>query len=144
MRIAMVVTPLEDLNLRLASQIGVTDIVIRRIETTKALSCAWMAGKKEFSAVVVKAFKSFFQIFRCLTASPGRAVGSWSWNGTSRVRGLISERSYPWAVEPAGLNGSIRHRLSGEGSGGELERCLRWGRAGAIGSGTAARPTPVR
>ena len=27
------------------------------------------------------------------------------------VRGLISERSYPWAVEPAGLNGSIRHRL---------------------------------
>jgi len=42
------------------------------------------------------------------------------------VRGLISERSYPWAVEPAGLNGSIRHRLSGEGSGGELERCLRW------------------
>ncbi len=41
------------------------------------------------------------------------------------VRGLISERSYPWAVEPAGLNGSIRHRLSGEGSGGELE-CMRW------------------
>ena len=43
------------------------------------------------------------------------------------VRGLISERSYPWAVEPAGLNGSIQHQLSGEGSGGELERCLRWG-----------------
>ena len=44
------------------------------------------------------------------------------------VRGLISERSYPWAVEPAGLNGSIRPILSGEGSGGgELERCLRWG-----------------
>ena len=41
------------------------------------------------------------------------------------VRGLIFERSYPWAVEPAGLNGSIRHRLSSEGSGGELERCLR-------------------
>ena len=36
------------------------------------------------------------------------------------VRGLISERSYPWAVEPAGLNGSIRPRISGEGSGGEL------------------------
>ena len=85
MRIAMVVTPLEDLNLRLASQIGVTDIVIRRIETTKALSCAWMAGKKEFSAVVVKAFKSFFQIFRCLTASPGRAVGSWWWTDSSMV-----------------------------------------------------------
>jgi len=26
------------------------------------------------------------------------------------VPGLISERSYPWAVEPAGLNGSIRER----------------------------------
>jgi len=49
------------------------------------------------------------------------------------VRGLISERSYPWTVEPAGLNGSIRHRLSGEGSGGKLERCLRWGRAGEGG-----------
>ena len=24
-----------------------------------------------------------------------RLVGSWSWNGTSMVRGLISERSYP-------------------------------------------------
>jgi len=86
-----------------------------------------MAGKKEFSAGVVKAFKSF-QIFPVPAASPGRAVGSWSWRGTSMVRGLISERSYPWAVEPAGLNGSIRPILSGEGSGGgELERCLRWG-----------------
>ena len=27
------------------------------------------------------------------------------------MRGLISERSYPWAVEPAGLNGSIRERV---------------------------------
>ena len=26
-----------------------------------------------------------------------------------------------------GLNDSIQHQLSGEGSGGELERCLRWG-----------------
>ena len=42
------------------------------------------------------------------------------------MRFLISERSYPWAVEPARLNGSIRPILSGEGSGGELERCLRW------------------
>ena len=41
------------------------------------------------------------------------------------VRGLISERSYAWAVEPAAVNGSIQHQLSGEGSGGELERCLR-------------------
>ena len=40
------------------------------------------------------------------------------------VRGLISERSYPWTVEPAGLNSSIWPILSGEGSGGELERCL--------------------
>ena len=63
MLIAMVLTPLEDLNLRLASQIGVTDIVIRRIETTKALSCAWMAGKKEFSAVVVKPATSLELMF---------------------------------------------------------------------------------
>ena len=42
------------------------------------------------------------------------------------VRGLISERSYPCTVEPARLNGSIRPILSGEGSGGELERCLGW------------------
>ena len=54
-------------------------------------------------------------------------MGFWSWNGTSMLRGLISERSYPLAVKPAGLNGSIQHQLSGEGSGGELERCLRWG-----------------
>ena len=85
-----------------------------------------MAGKKEASAVVVKLSRVFSGYLRCLTASPDRAVGSWSWNGTSMVRGLISERSYPWAVEPAGLNGSIRPILSGEGSGGELERCLRW------------------
>ena len=52
--------------------------------------------------------KSSPRCFRCLTASPGRAVRSWSWRGTSMVRGLISERSYPWAVEPAGLNGSVR------------------------------------
>jgi len=62
-----------------------------------------MAGKKEFSAVVVKALKSFSRYFRCLTASPGRAVESWSWRGTTVVRGLIFERSYPWAGEPAGL-----------------------------------------
>jgi hypothetical protein len=33
-----------------------------------------MAGKKEFSAVVVKAFKSFSRYFRCLTAS-GQSCG---------------------------------------------------------------------
>ena len=97
-----------------------------RIGTTKAISCAWMADKKEVSAVVVKAFKSF-QMFPVPDGESGQSCGSWSWRGTSRVRGLISERSYPWAVEPAGPNGSIRPRLSGEGSGGEFECCLRWG-----------------
>jgi len=45
-----------------------------RLGTTKAISCAWMAGKKEFSAVVVKAFKSFSRYFRCLTTS-GQSCG---------------------------------------------------------------------
>ncbi len=94
-----------------------------RIETTMALSCAclscaWMIGKKEFSAVVVKAFKSSFQLFSVPDGDSGQSVGSWSWRGTRMVRGLISERSYPWAVEPAGLNGSIRPIFSGEGSAG--------------------------
>jgi hypothetical protein len=66
-----------------------------------------MAGKKEFSAVAVKALKSFFQICPVPDGESGQSCGSWSWRGTSRVRGLISERSYPWAVEPAGLNGSM-------------------------------------
>ena len=57
----------------------------------------------------------------------GQSCGVLELEGTSMLRGPISERSYPWAAEPARLNGSIRHRLSGEGSGGELERCLRWG-----------------
>ena len=35
------------------------------------------------------------------------------------VRGLISERSYPWAVEPARLNGSIRHRKAAAGRASE-------------------------
>ena len=35
------------------------------------------------------------------------------------VRGLISERSYPWAVEPARLNGSIRHRKAAAGQASE-------------------------
>ena len=96
-----------------------------RIGTTKAISCAWMAGKKEVSVVVVKDFKRFFQLFPVPDGESGQSCGSWNWRDTSMVRGLISERSYPWAVEPAGLNGSIRHRLSDEGSGGELERCLR-------------------
>ena len=34
-----------------------------RIGTTKAISCAWRAGKEEFWAVVVKVFKNCFQIF---------------------------------------------------------------------------------
>ena len=44
----------------------------------------------------------FSRCFRCLTASAGRVVESWIWRTTSMVRGLISELSYPWAVEPAG------------------------------------------
>jgi len=102
-----------------------------------------MSGKKEFSAVVVKASRVFSRL-PVPGGESGQSGGSWSWRGTRMVRGLISERSYPWEVEPAGLNGSIRRRLSGEGSVGELERCSRGGRAGAIGGGTAARPTPVR
>ena len=35
------------------------------------------------------------------------------------VRGLISERSYPWAVEPVRLNGSIRHRKAAAGRASE-------------------------
>ena len=98
-----------------------------RIRNDKGHFLRMETGKKEFSAVVVKAFKSFSSYVRCLTARPGRAVRSWRWRGTSMVRGLISERSYPWAVEPAGLNGSIQHQLSGEGSGGEVEALLRLG-----------------
>ena len=60
------------------------------------------------------------------------------------VLGLISERNYRWALEPAGPNGSIRHKLSGEGSVGELERCLRWRSSWSDRRGTAGRPTPVR
>ena len=33
------------------------------IGPTKAISCAWKAGNMEFQAVVVKIFKSFFQMF---------------------------------------------------------------------------------
>ena len=107
-----------------------------------------MAGKKEFSAGVVKALKSFFQLFSVPDSECGQSVESWSWRSNNMVRGLISERSYPWAVEPAGLNGSIQHQLSG-GSGGELERCLRWGsswsdrRRHRCNEETAAKPSPA-
>ena len=77
-----------------------------RIGTTKAISCAWMAGKKEFSAGAVKALKSFFQMFSVPDGESGQSCGVLELS-TSMVRGLNSERSYPWAVEPAGLNGSI-------------------------------------
>ena len=85
-----------------------------------------MAGKKEFSAVVVKDFKRL-QIFPVPDGESEQSCGSWNWRDTSMMRGLISERSYPWAVEPVGLNDSSQHQFSGEGSGGELERCLTWG-----------------
>ena len=41
----------------------------------KAISCAWMAGKKEFSAVVVKVFKSFFQLFPVPDGESGQSCG---------------------------------------------------------------------
>ena len=59
---------------------GRSEFAYGRLGTTKAIHffpCWLVSGKKEFLAVVVKAFKScFFGYFRCLTASPGRAVGS--------------------------------------------------------------------
>jgi len=79
-----------------------------------------MAGKKEFLAVVVNALKSFFQMFSVPDGESGLSCGVLELEGHQYGAWPDSERSYPWAVEPAGLNGSIRHRLSGEGSGGEL------------------------
>ena len=40
-----------------------------------AISCAWMAGKKEFSAVVVKSFKCFCQIFPVPDSESGQSCG---------------------------------------------------------------------
>jgi len=71
-------------------------LISLRIGTTKAISCAWMAGKKEFSAVGVNAFKSFFQMFPVPDGESGQSCGVRRWKGTSMVRRLISERSYPW------------------------------------------------
>jgi hypothetical protein len=56
------------------------------------------------------------------------------------VRGLISERGYPWTVEPARLNGSIRHRkaAAGRASGaciGVAKRSPRLIQADGGGSG---------
>jgi len=48
-----------------------------------------MAGKKEFSAGVVKALKSFFQLFSVPDGESGQSCGSWNWRDTSMVRGLI-------------------------------------------------------
>ena len=45
------------------------------IGTTKAISCAWMAGKKEFLAVVVNALKSFFQMFSVPDGESGLSCG---------------------------------------------------------------------
>ena len=46
---------------------------------TKAISCAcsfaWMAGKEELSAVVVKGFKCFFQRFSVPDGEPERSCG---------------------------------------------------------------------
>ena len=96
-----------------------------RIGTTKAIPCAWMAATKEVSAVVVKAFKSF-QIFPVPDGESGQSCGELEleWDQYGEWPDFSVQLAV--AVEPAGLNGWIRHRLSGEGSGGELERCLRW------------------
>ena len=59
-----------------------------------------MAGKKEFSAVVVKCFKEFFQVFPVPDGESGQSCGGLELEGHQLVRGLISEPSYPWAVEP--------------------------------------------
>ena len=77
----------------------------------KAISCAWRAGKKEFSAVVVKVFKSFFQLFPVPDGESEQSCAVLELEGHQYGRGLISERSYPSAVEPAALNGSIRERV---------------------------------
>ena len=63
-----------------------------------------MGGKKEFSAVVVKAFKSFFQIFSVPDGESGQSCAVLELEEHQYGRGLISECSYPWAIEPAGLH----------------------------------------
>ena len=40
--------------------------------------------------------KSFFQMFPVPDGESGQSCGVRSWKGTSMVRRLISERSYPW------------------------------------------------
>ena len=52
---------------------------------------------------MVKAFKSFFQIFSVPDGESGQSCGVLELEGHQYGGGLISERSYPWAVEPAGL-----------------------------------------
>jgi len=51
-------------------------LLVQRIGTRKAIYCAWMAGKEEFSAGVVKALKRFFKMFSVPGGGSGRAVGS--------------------------------------------------------------------
>tara|TARA_B100001971_G_C17767975_1_gene323496 strand:+ start:306 stop:509 length:204 start_codon:yes stop_codon:yes gene_type:complete len=46
-----------------------------RIGTTKAFFCAWMAGNQEFSAVVVKACKNFFQMYWVPDGESGQGCG---------------------------------------------------------------------
>ena len=58
------------------AQVGDEAVTIEeRIGTTKVLSCAWMAGKKEFSAGAVKALESFFQMFSVPDGESGQSCG---------------------------------------------------------------------
>ena len=61
---------------------------------------------------MVKAFKNFFQLSSVPDGESGQSCGSWSWRGTSMVRGLLSERSYPWALvsDASGPLGAGRRR----------------------------------
>jgi len=45
-----------------------------RIGTTKALSCAWMAGKREVSAIVVK-LSRVFHLFSVPDGESGQSCG---------------------------------------------------------------------
>ena len=56
-----------------------------RIRNDKGHFLRMETGKKEFSAVVVKALKSFFQICPVPDGESGQSCGSWSWRGTSRA-----------------------------------------------------------
>ena len=53
---------------------------------------------------MVQAFKSFFQLFPVADGESGQSCAVLELEEHQYGRGLISERSYPWAIEPAGLH----------------------------------------